>query len=50
MRHVNRMNAVFVDGHVQSLGSSEARQWLVDAGAGSNFAAWSMANVEFVLK
>jgi len=46
LRHSKRGNAVFVDGHTQSLGLSDMRTWIVESGAGSGYCVWDSSETD----
>ncbi len=51
LRHLGKSNMVFVDGHAQSMLTSDIRAWLTESGVtGSGFNVWDVNNNEFTLK
>jgi prepilin-type processing-associated H-X9-DG protein len=51
LRHMNKANMSFVDGHAKGMLSSDLRLWLSECGTSvSGFNVWDIANNEFTLK
>lgn len=51
LRHMNKANAVFVDGHAKSMDNSDLRTWLSGCGSSSSgFNVWDINENEYTLK
>jgi len=50
LRHSNKANAVFADGHAQAQAINDYRAWLQKATTGTGFMVWDLYGNEFVLK